>query len=140
MTAYEVRPIADLEIDGSFVLAKLSLPGLDLGAWRKLSEQLRDDGRSEISITANRAGYLQGLAISRAGIGRVLEVSSFVVVSAADAPGVGMDLFAYLHARAKALGCASLRIRIAGRDEVQIDVDGDDSAIEALLALPPAGS
>ena len=137
---YEIRPVSDVDVDGAYLLARLSLPALDLEGWREACERSRAAGAEEITVAANRRGYLQGLAISRAGPDRTLDVPSFVVVSAADEPGVGVELFHYLRARARRLNCSALRLHLADRDEIRVGIDDGTEAVEALLRLSDAAS
>lgn len=133
--AYSIRPIAGDDVDGAFVLARLSMPSSDLEGWRERVDRSRAIPAEEITVAVNHPGYVQGLAISRVLPDGVLEVPTFVVVSAADAPGVGLELFGYLRARAALAGCRTMCIQFTVGDTVRLPVDVESPVIERILEV-----
>ena len=131
--AYKIGPVADEQVDSAFLLARLSVPALDLEDWRVLCGRVTGAGSDEVTVAVNGRGYVQGLAVSRGSPDRVLDVSSFVVVSAADEPGVGLELFRYLRARANGLGCRAIHLRLSDQSERLWPVDVDVAEIEQFL-------
>lgn len=127
---YDICPISRKQIDSAYPLAKLALPSIGIEEWRDLCRA--SDGADEIALASNAKGYAQGLSISSVleqGDRRILDVSSFVIVSAADEPGVEADLVQYLKARAKALNCNSVQIHLA--DGIEHSVGRNRSAGKA---------
>jgi GNAT superfamily N-acetyltransferase len=135
--AYEIGPIEDEQIDSAYLLARLAVPSLELDSWRDRCRRLSGRAADEILVASNPRGYVQGLAISAVTLERlgapVLDVSSFVVVSAADGPGVGVELFDHLARRARRAGCASIRVHLLDLSERQLPVDATRQEIDALL-------
>ncbi|MCX5514644.1 hypothetical protein C3941_16195 [Kaistia algarum] len=135
--AYEIGPIEDEQVDSAYLLARLAVPTLELDGWRDRCRQSPGREADDILVASNPRGYVQGLAISAVTLERlgalVLDISSFVVVSAADGPGVGVELFDHLALRAKRAGCASIRVHLLDRSERQLSVDATRQEIDALL-------
>lgn len=138
--AYSIRPIAGDDVDGAFVLARLSMPSSDLEDWRERVDRSRSMGAEEITVAVNPPGYVQGLTISRVLPEGVLEVPAFVVVSAADAPGVGIELLGYLKARAARAGCRTMAFHRPGRDPVVLPVAGSGAELDLELFAPDGGT
>ena len=116
---YKVSRISSRQVDPAYLLASLAAPALDLDGWRAfcrdvISAGSRRSGQDEIIVAANPAGYVQGLCVSAArwhlAYGRILDVSVFVVSSAADEAGVAIDLLRHAKALARAEGCSGIRI------------------------------
>lgn len=139
--AYETHPIAEEQIEGAFLLARLSEPGLDLEGWRDRCLRSRWHGAGEIAVVSNARGYVQGLAIIvRPGHylpHDALEVPCFVVASAADEAGVGQELFRYVADCARQAGCPSIHIHLADDSEQTLPADAAPEEVNFLLRATP---
>lgn len=117
--SYQVSQITAAQIDPAFLLVGPVVPKLGLDGWRDFCRHVlayarQAAGQDHIVVAANRRGYVQGLGVyavrSHPLHGRMLDVSLFVVASAADEGGVAGDLLSYLKAIARSETCDVLRI------------------------------
>ena len=120
---YRVGPIRPGQIDLAYVLVNRIAPLVALDAWRSYCRdsigRAADPGIGPaITLATNIPGYVHGLAVwtplDHIAHGRLLDVSLFAVISAADEAGVARDLMTHLAACAEAKGCRGLRIWLSG--------------------------
>jgi hypothetical protein len=147
---YKVSRISPRQIDSAYLLASLAAPRLDLDGWRAfcrdaLGDGVRRTGQEDIIVAANPAGYVQGLCVSAVrrhlAYGYILDVSVFVVASAADEAGVAVDLLRHVKAVARTEGCSGLHIWTRGPDNwsQHLGDEGIDRSEQgAVMILEPA--
>jgi hypothetical protein len=132
---YKVGRIARRQIDPAYLLLRPVVPKLDLASWRAFCQEMlvsesRPADQDDIVVAANPVGYVQGLCLCavRGHLlhGRILDVSIFVVASAADAPGVANDLLGYLRTLAKGEACGAIRVWTLWQDNWRRDLGGQD--------------
>lgn len=146
---YKVDRIRAGQIDAAFLLVQPVAPAFDLDEWRSfcresLAHGFHPAGKDDIVVATNRPGYVQGVsvgAVRRHPVhGRILDVSLFVVMSAADEAGVAGELGRYLKALARSEACGAIRIGAAGSDN-WIRHLGEDERLQADPGLlVPLGS
>lgn len=131
-STYKVGRIAPEQVDPAYLLISPVAPTLDLAAWRTfcgaVQRKDRHDGEDDVAVATNPRGYLQGLCAyavrQHPFYGRILDVSIFIVTSAADEAGVAADLLRHLKVLARAEACGAIRIWTLGEDTWSRHVEG----------------
>jgi hypothetical protein len=126
--SYTIKPIAKEGVDRAFPLMRAVAPDLSLQEWR---EYCRNGGQREETVLAiNASGYVKGLCVfsvrDHGRYGRLLDVPIFVVASAADAEGVGVELLLFLAATRDSEACAGVRFWTMGRETWDRRLSSDD--------------
>jgi hypothetical protein len=143
--AYTVGRITTEQIDAGFLLVSRLDPSLDGGRWRTYCNEVVSGagpavGRKQIVVATNPRGYLQGICVQAVVEhpvqGAMLDVSVFVVASAADEIGVAAALFGELCGIAERLDCSAIRIRMEGSPRLHRHLeDNCRTACERRVAL-----
>jgi hypothetical protein len=122
---YKIGRITAAQIDRAYLLVNPVAPRLDLDEWRALCRDVLIRKRQaidqdDIVVAVNPVGYVQGLCThvvrKHPFHGRILDVSIFVVTSAADEAGIAADLLDYLKGLARQEACSAIRIWTLGQD------------------------
>lgn len=146
-STYRVGRITSGQIDAAYLLVNLVAPTLEPEVWRTscldtIKRKDRKTDQDEIVVAVNPLGYIQGLCVyairRHPAHGRILDVSIFVVTSAADEAGVAIDLLGYLRQRARLEACVVIRIWTLGRDNwsrhlKQTEIDRSDHGVLMIL-------
>jgi hypothetical protein len=122
MQIYRISEIGAAQVDKAYPLISAVDPKLGLEAWRTVCRRVNCPVAStpswesrRIAVASNARGYIQGLAVfaplQHPVHGRVLNVSVFAVVSAADVIGVMDELYDYLKHVARTEACCHLRLQ-----------------------------
>ncbi|KPH77396.1 hypothetical protein [Bosea vaviloviae] len=124
--SYKIGRITAAQIDRAYLLVNRVAPKLDLDAWRAfcreiLAQKRQAIDRDDIVIAVNPAGYVQGLCShavrNHPFHGRILDVSIFVVTSAADEAGIAGSLLDHLKDLARQDACNTIRIWTLGQND-----------------------
>ena len=143
--AYRIGRITAAEIDRAYLLVRLVAPELELVDWRARCRAVptgsrHAHGQDDILVALSPAGYVKGLCVHALGThpdhGRLLDVSIFVVASAADEGGITAGLLDHLKHSARREACQAIRIRTSGQDNWTRHIgDGDACADRGILIL-----
>lgn len=116
--AYSVGSIRYDQVDRAYCLIEAVGYDVDLERWREFCSsaiaKAQDPNCETVVTVENPLGYVTAVGILRARIselyGRVLDVPVFVVVSAADTPGVCDALLGFVMATAGEKHCGFVRV------------------------------
>lgn len=123
---YRIGRITAAQVDRAYLLVHRIAPKLDLDEWRAfcrdiLAQKRQAIDRDDLATAVNPAGYVQGLcshAVRKHPFhGRILDVSIFVVTSAADEAGIAGSLLEHLKDLARQDDCSAIRIWTLGQDD-----------------------
>lgn len=130
--AYTTAPITAEQVDTAYLIVGRLAPLLGIECWRGYCDEIlsgvgRSGRRQAIIVATNPLGYLQGLCVhslARHPVqGAILDVSVFVVATAADELGVTAALLSALSSVAGRLDCATIRIRTEGSQRLRQHID-----------------
>ncbi|POR47128.1 hypothetical protein [Bosea psychrotolerans] len=149
---YKIGQIADEEIDRAYLLVGLVAPRLALEEWRALcfdalTRKRLAIAQDDIVVAVNPVGYVQGVCVyavrKHPSHDRILDVSIFVVTSAADEAGVASELLDHLRVLARREACQAIRIWTLGQDNWnrhlrEGEINRSDHGVLVLLDAPRA--